>query len=80
MRDTGSACAGRRHLVRRNPAINDRLRRDGLGATCDDVGRSGLFGALSARSKGVARAGCPLAAGFLDEERLPRRALRGSTC
>ena len=80
MRDTGSACAGRRHLVRRTPAISDSLRRNGLGPTCDDVGRSGLFRALSARSKGVARAGCPLAAGFLEEERLPRRVLRGATC
>ena len=80
MRDTGSACAGRRHLVRRNAAIGDRLRRDRLGPMCDDVGRSGLFGALSARSKGRARAGCPLAAGFLEEGLLARRALRGPTC
>ena len=80
MRDTGSACAGRRHLDRRNPAIGERLRRDDFGPMCDDVGRSGLFGALSARSKGFARAGCPLAAGFLEDERLARRALRGPTC
>ena len=80
MSDSGSACAGRRHLVRRNAAIGDRLRRDRLGPMCDDVGRSGLFGAPSARSKGLARAGCPLAAGFLEEELLARRALRGPTC
>ena len=81
MRHSDSACAGRRHLVRRNLAIGDRrLRRDGLGPMDDAVGQSRSLRASSARSNRWRRAGCPLVAGFSEGELLARRALRGPTC